>query len=80
MDIRKGDQPISISKGDVVGTIYPNTEGGPHLHFEIRANDDARTADPATQVNGYYANWQAITDFGYIDPSKFLQDQIRPQP
>ena len=76
LDIRKGDSPVPIRKGEVVGTIFPNTPGGPHLHFEIRANDDARTADPATSVNGYYASPQAITDFGYIDPSAFLRAQI----
>lgn len=76
LDVRKGDQPVPIGKGDEVGTIYPSTPGGPHLHFEIRANDDPRTADPNANVNGYYASWQDITDFGYIDPSKFLQDQI----
>ena len=76
LDVRKGDQSVPIHKGDEVGTIYPDTPGGPHLHFEIRANDDPRTADPSTNVNGYYASWQEITDFGYIDPSKFLQGQI----
>ncbi len=76
LDIRKGDSPVPIRRGEVVGTIFPNTPGGPHLHFEIRANDDVRTADPATSVNGYYASPQAITDFGYIDPSAFLRAQI----
>ncbi len=78
LDIRKGDQPVPIRQGEVVDIISPNMSGGPHLHFEIRANDAARTADPTTNVNGYYASWQAIADFGYIDPSKFLQDQISP--
>jgi len=76
LDVRRGDPPIPIRKGEVVGTIFPGTPGGPHLHFEIRANDDARTADPATNVNGYYASYQAITDFGYLDPSAFLRAQI----
>lgn len=58
--------------------------GGPGL---VQAQEEQAPAQPQTaeekvaqleaNVNGYYASWQDITDFGYIDPSKFLRDRIK---
>jgi murein DD-endopeptidase MepM/ murein hydrolase activator NlpD len=73
LDIRQGDAPVTIKKGDQVGTIYPNTGGGPHLHFEMRVNGSASTAGTA---NGYYQELQDITDFGNIDALAFIRDHV----
>jgi murein DD-endopeptidase MepM/ murein hydrolase activator NlpD len=74
LDVRSGQSPVPLRKGDLVGTIFPSTAGGPHLHFEVRANEDARTAGTP---DGYYATRQDITDFGYINPSGFLKDNVQ---
>jgi murein DD-endopeptidase MepM/ murein hydrolase activator NlpD len=73
LDIRKGDAPLPISKGSIISTIYPDTDGGPHLHLELRSNDSPATA-AAERPLGYYASHQELTDFGYIDPSRFIRD------
>jgi murein DD-endopeptidase MepM/ murein hydrolase activator NlpD len=72
IDIRKGDRPKPIKKGELIGTIA-NIPLGPHLHFEIRINDSPLIADPNTSSSAYYRDLQSITDFGYIYPTKFLE-------
>ena len=72
IDVRKGDLPKPIKKGELVGTIA-NIPLGPHLHFEIRANDSPLIADPNTSKSAYYKDLQSITSFGYINPTKFLE-------
>jgi squalene-hopene/tetraprenyl-beta-curcumene cyclase len=73
LDASAGDSSIPVSAGDLLGTIYPATSGGAHLHFEIRRwvglYESTRTAEPGNQRNGYYSSWQDITNFGYINPA-----------
>lgn len=65
---------VSITKGDVIGIINSDLS---HLHFELRANNSTRTADPLLNRAGYYSTLQDITDFGYINPSMFIENNVR---
>ena len=64
-----------VSLGQLIGTIYSSTSGGPHLHFEMRANENCQTADPATNCAGYYQSRQEISNFGYISGLSFINDR-----
>lgn len=70
-DLSKGD-PVYL--GQRLGVISSQFK---HLHFEIMVDPDG-TSYPSVARNlvGYYATRQSITDYGYINPTKFILDNV----
>jgi hypothetical protein len=66
--INLGDK---VFLGQKIGTIHDDYN---HLHFEIMVDPDGNTKSTARNLCGYYVSQQSITDYGYIDPTKFIAD------
>ena len=71
-----------VDEDTILGYIM-DPGGGPHLHFEIRKNNDNHSNDwslagAKTNKNGYYINLQEMIDAGLRDPSEFIDANSNP--
>ena len=68
--LRVGDV---VHLGDEIGIIDPAFR---HLHFEIFSDPFGNDASTARNGCGYWANPQAMTDAGYLDPTRFILGHV----
>ncbi len=79
--LRVSKQGSSVGAGDVIGHVL-NQKGNSHLHFEIhtkepittRCIDDKPMSLPGGA--GYVLEPGDLNSSGYVDPTKFILDQI----
>jgi murein DD-endopeptidase MepM/ murein hydrolase activator NlpD len=67
-------QGATVYKGQQISTIY-NMSSGPHLHFEMRADESTSVAYPSagsTVSTGYYATQQELADHNIVNPTACL--------
>ena len=82
IEVKENDD---VDEDSVIGYIM-DPGGGPHLHFEIRKNNDNHSSDwsligdktnwrmfPGGSYNGYYKDLQKMIDAGFRDPSDFIE-------
>jgi Tol biopolymer transport system component len=63
-----------VVTGQPIGTILNSFS---HLHFELMVDPDPSWPSTARNGIGYYPNLQSLTDYGYIEPTRFIKDHLK---